>query len=130
MLSGTCGYTVAATGGVRHSARRSKLDSQPIAKAPHVSRDANPDCRSVTRVPPSTPSRSYVTVLGAPGFPAPSHVCTSFFGESISRNSPSCEYGSTRATPDARQRPPTRKSPDHSLVSKTPGRTHHEVISL
>ena len=130
MLSGTWCYSVAATCGVRHSARRSKLVSQPIAKAPHVSRDANPDCRSVTRVPPSTPSRSYVTVHGAPGFPAPSHVCTSLFGASISRNSPPWAYGSPRATPDARQRPPTRKSPDHSRVSNTPGRTHQEVISL
>jgi hypothetical protein len=59
----------------------------------------------------------------------PVQVCTSFRGGSISRNSPSRANSCPLTSPEARQRPPTRTSPAHFVVRKTPGRTHQSTIS-
>ena len=95
----------------------------------HQSGAAKPTCSRVSRVPPSIRSSKNVTIVGLPGAPPECHVNTSFFGASISKNSPSRVKGTPLPVPTARQRPPTRTSPAQSLVLNTPGLIHQWMIS-
>ena len=108
-----------------NSASRSRLVSHPRQVFMHQSGAAKPTCSRVSRDAPVDPLEVMnVTIVGLPGAPPECHVNTSFFGASISKNSPSRVKGTPLPVPTARQRPPTRTSPAQSLVLNTPGLIH------